>query len=442
MLPEPEAVPLEDLAEDAFLDRAEACARAERELEVEVLRLAYLWAVRHPRERLDATLGEGPGREQPRRFGGEGTPEVLEFSVATLGARLGTSTTGARRLMADALDLHHRFPQLWARVEALEVRASYARYVVRQCRDLTAAQAGRVDARIAAYADGRVSWSRFEAIVQGLIVAADTEAARLREEQASRATFAKRTRGDAHGMATFMVRADAATIHRIDAAVTRVAGQLSSHTDHDSDPDRPESDADERRVEALMLLVCGRDAVDAEGNPVPIDTADLLPQVTLYVHTYAGVDALGVARVEGHGPVTEDWVRRLLGPRARFTIRPVLDLAGQAPVDAYEIPDRHRQAVHLMTPADTFPFANSTSREMEIDHTVPYHAGGVSGVGNYGPMTRLHHRIKTFAGWQVRQPFPGIYLWRDPYGRYCLVDHTGTRLLPRSPVKLDYIPAA
>jgi hypothetical protein len=87
------------------------------------------------------------------------------------------------------------------------------------------------------------------------------------------------------------------------------------------------------------------------------------------VHTYAGPDAEGVAPVEGHGPVTEDWLRRVLGPRARFKVQPVLDLAGQAPVDAYEIPERHRQAVQLMTPADTFPYASCTSRTMQVDHT-------------------------------------------------------------------------
>ena len=119
----------------------------------------------------------------------------------------------------------------------------------------------------------------------------------------------------------------------------------------------------------------------------------------------------------------------------RFKITPVIDLAGQTPVDAWEIPDRHRQAVHLMTPADTFPFSPSTSRTMQIDHTEPYvpkrsrrdHAGGQSRVGNYGPMTTTHHRIKTHGGWQVKQPFPGIYLWRDPHGAFYLVDHTGTR---------------
>ncbi|TWG92932.1 hypothetical protein L615_006700000010, partial [Nocardioides sp. J9] len=46
---------------------------------------------------------------------------------------------------------------------------------------------------------------------------------------------------------------------------------------------------------------------------------------------------------------------------------------------------------------------------------------------NLAPLTRTHHRIKTHAGWQARQPFPGITIWRDPHGAHYLVDPTGTR---------------
>ncbi|QWZ08338.1 hypothetical protein KRR39_00085 [Nocardioides panacis] len=47
-------------------------------------------------------------------------------------------------------------------------------------------------------------------------------------------------------------------------------------------------------------------------------------------------------------------------------------------------------------------------------------------IGNLGPLTRTHHRIKTHGHWTLRQPFPGIYLWRDPHGLLYLQDHTGT----------------
>ena len=32
----------------------------------------------------------------------------------------------------------------------------------------------------------------------------------------------------------------------------------------------------------------------------------------------------------------------------------------------------------------------------------------------------------------MKQPFPGIYVWRDPYGATYLVDHSGTRRLPQT----------
>jgi hypothetical protein len=188
----------------------------------------------------------------------------------------------------------------------------------------------------------------------------------------------------------------------------------------------PEADDDTRRVHAVLLMA-------NPGATPQTPVADLLPTVQLYLHSYVGVDAEPIARLEGHGPVTEAWITRVLGPRCRFKVQPVLDLAGQAPVDAYEIPDRHRQAVHLMTPADTFPHSSNLSRTKQVDHTVPFGEGGPSGIGNYGPLTTLHHRIKTHAGWQVKQPFPGIYVWRDPHGGFTLVDHTGTRRLPGQP---------
>ena len=410
---------LVDLPEGEFLDELAEVGSRRRQAEVAELRMAYAWALRHPKERLDAVDSAKAGREQARQLGGEGSPSVGEFAAATFAARLGVSPSAGRAMIADALDLVHRCPQLWARVEALEVRASYARHVVKVCRELTREQARYVDGRVAESADGRISWARFEALVQATVVASDLEAAREAEERASKATFVRRTRGDRHGMATLVVRADVATIEAVEQSIAGLAGRLG---------DAAGATLDERRVSALLLLARGH-GDDAARD---IDVRDLLPRVTLFVHTYTGADAPGIARVEGHGAVTEQWLARVLGPRARFTVRPVLDIEGQAPIDAYEIPDRHRRAVRLMTPADVFPYANCTSDAMQLDHTVAWGDGGPSAIGNYGPMTVWHHRIKTHGGWQVRQPFPGLYLWRDPFGQAYLVDHTGTRTLPRA----------
>jgi hypothetical protein len=53
-------------------------------------------------------------------------------------------------------------------------------------------------------------------------------------------------------------------------------------------------------------------------------------------------------------------------------------------------------------------------------------------------MTERHHRIKTHTAWRVEQPYPGVYVWRDPYGVHYLVDHTGTRRLPDTVVQPEH----
>lgn len=116
-------------------------------------------------------------------------------------------------------------------------------------------------------------------------------------------------------------------------------------------------------------------------------------------------------------------------PHQRLRVSPVIDLAGQEPVDSYEIPARHRQAVRLRTPADCFPYAANLAPG-DLDHTVAYRHDGTPGqsrMDNYSPLGRFHHRVKTHGRWQVQQPFDGIYVWRDPHGATYVVDHTGTR---------------
>ncbi len=448
---------LAEMSEDEVLDAATTCAETVRLAEVDLLRVAYQWAVLHDPARLDPAESARPGRERARRYGGAGVAEVSEFAAAELGARIGRTTHAAAALIADAQDLHHRHPELWARVQAGEVRSSYARHVCAQTRSLSPAEAGYVDAEVAESADGRIPWTRFEALVAGKVVAAAPAVARAKEEKARRARFAKRIGRTEHGMASFLVRADLATIEALDAAVTAAAAGLEETYPDDPDPETLEPgetamSVDDRRVLGLLELT-------QPGSGPGVDLGAVLPQVTLFVHldgrTERETDEHGrplerIARVEGHGPVTASWLREVLGPHARFTVRPVIDLAGQVPVDAYEIPQRHRRAVRLMTPADIFPFSSCTSPGMQIDHTVPHDGGGPQGglksggqrsggrseVGNYGPMTTLHHRIKTHAQWQVHQPFPGIYVWRDPHGAFYLVDHTGTRRVTRGDLDL------
>ena len=171
-----DVVALEGMSGSELLDHAGDLATIRNRCEVEILRVAVQHALLHNPDTLDPAEAGRPGRERAKRCGGEGAPEVGEFAAAELGARLGSSTISAWWLMADGLDLVYRLPKLWARVEAGEVRVHLARLVARKTRDLTEEQAAEVDARIADYADGRLTWTRFQARLDGLVAAADPKA--------------------------------------------------------------------------------------------------------------------------------------------------------------------------------------------------------------------------------------------------------------------------
>jgi hypothetical protein len=169
----------------------------------------------------------------------------------------------------------------------------------------------------------------------------------------------------------------------------------------------------------------------AEGNthrspqilPPPFHPDRARPLAIIYVHLSeeALTAGRGLARVEQVGPVLLSRLQALLGDHCSISLKPVIDLpTGHTPVDSYEIPARLREQLQLRNPADVFPYAAAVSRRIDLDHTIPYLSpdkGGPPGqtkIGNLGPHTRYHHRVKTHGGWQVRQPEPGTWLWRSP----------------------------
>ncbi|MEJ7741479.1 MAG: HNH endonuclease signature motif containing protein [Nocardioidaceae bacterium] len=296
-----------------------------------------------------------------------------------------------------------------------------------------------------------------EAIIEASCIAADPENAQATAESAASSQGVWIGQSNDHGIKDIHIRTEAPNAIWFDASVDRIADNLRLLGD--------ETTRDIRRARAVGViaqpqrtldLYAQAAATDALSSSVSNDTSsgndtvstsrriDPRPPATLYVHLAA--DALssdadgtagGAARLEEVGAVTLGQVQSWLGG-CSVTVKPVIDLAGQAPVDGYEVPDRLREAVHLRSPVDIFPYANSSSRNQDVDHTDPYvdpDEGGPPGqtrLSNLGPMTRFHHRIKTHGRWRVRQPFPGIFIWRSPRGRYYLVDHTGTQRIHKT----------
>jgi hypothetical protein len=167
------------------------------------------------------------------------------------------------------------------------------------------------------------------------------------------------------GLTDIHIRTDAASAIEFNDAVDQVAAGLAELGDTDG--------RTVRRAKAVGILAHPQQALDIFSRMEGSGSARTRQAATLYLHTTidAWQSGCGVVRAEGIGPITVGQAQRWLQHR-QVTVRAVLDPDSVAPVDAYELPDRMREAVRVLMPADTFPFASSTGRRLDIDHTVPY----------------------------------------------------------------------
>ena len=116
--------------------------------ETQVLVLACAWADLHE---ADPSRPYAPLVERACAWGGEGTPEVSEFCAAEFGTLQGVGIMSGRAMIADALDLRHRLPRLWAGVQAGGVRAWQARKIAQATRSLSWEACRDVDLAISGY---------------------------------------------------------------------------------------------------------------------------------------------------------------------------------------------------------------------------------------------------------------------------------------------------
>lgn len=430
-----------------------------RRAECRVLELACAWADVHSRDTDDYS----PLVERTRCLGGDGTPALEEFCVAELGALQGTSTMAAELLLADALDLRHRLPRLWVQVQAGQVRAWQARKVAELTRPLSWAACAELDAQLSGKI-GLLPWGRFSRVLAAAVVDADPALAAERQRRARQLRDVWATESQ-DGLKTIIARAASGDTAWFLATINRIADVLAAQGDPDPVGTRRSKAMGilAQPAEALRLLAnhsgdptnhdeeSADDDGAAEGEQqhlslrvAPPTTAQVRagrPRVVLHYHLSDAAirRGTGLVRPEHGDPLTLDQLKEwLTDTGCAITVRPVIDPADTAAVDAYEIPQWIRDAVRLRNLADVFPYGSCTTATMDLDHTVPWRpvsGGGPPGQtrpGNLGPYTRGHHRLLTHGRWQRRQPEPGTFLYRTPTGHHYLVTNHGTQPLGTS----------
>lgn len=461
---------IDSLDAASTLAALEAAVDVRRDAEVRELELACHWADQHA-----ADPRKGP---QGRRIwdvadrlvpvGGEGTPWVQDLCIAELAVAWQVHTLSARKKLADALDLRHRLPHIWAQVLAREVTVWVACRIATLTRRLDPAGAALVDTALAPFVAGE-SPARLIELCQAKVIEADPEADRARREAERRRRYVALGRTDENGLRHLIARVEAGDAVWIDAMVDRIADILISRGDTDPKPVVRSRALGwlARPAEALQLLLQAQHTAPDQPDPnqpdpdqpsgplshdglgehttgrlldllTSTDLARARPRTRIFIHLNEA--ALGgsldtVARVEGIGPIPTSQIRDWLTD-ARVTSTQVIDLRETTSAAGYHHPERLKHQVLLTNPGDVFPHATTTHGTHgthDLDHVQAYDPHGPpdqTSTDNTAPLGRYHHRVKTHArGWRLRQLGPGVYLWTTPHGLHRLVDHRGTRVI-------------
>jgi Domain of unknown function (DUF222) len=83
----------------------------------------------------------------------------------------------------------------------------------------------------------------------------------------------------------------------------------------------------------------------------------------------------------------------------------------------YRPPSSLQHLIRVRQQMCAFPGCGRPARRCDLDHTVPYEAGGRTCECNLAPLCRRHHQCKQTHGWTLEQPRPGIMIWTTPSGR-------------------------
>ena len=431
------AIEVEYLDPAGVLARITDAERRDREVQLEKLRLAYQWCLQHPATASTGTATWGdaglPGLgDCDASLGGDGSPGVAPFVAEELGAAMGVSTQAAMSLMADALDLRHRLPRLWALVADLAVAPWKTRRVAADTRSLPFEGARWVDEQLAARVDGfglptierlvALAAARFAPEEQ-----ADTEEAHRVQHHV---TLTHPRPGDFAGTSWLEAAGDTQDLTAFYALVCEEAQRLGRLGDTD--------DYETRKAKALGLIAGRQDHLDLTGATGDAETPRRPVRTNLYVHVSLAdlathnVGSPVVGEVERLGPATLDLIRAWLAD-ATARILPVLDLNRTDAAVQHDPPPRMRELVILRDRHCVFPRCGRDARQTDLDHIVPYlppDEGGPPGQTNpqnLAPLCRRHHRAKTFTGWDYHRTRDGSYEWTSPHGHTWTVGPDGTR---------------
>jgi hypothetical protein len=250
----------------------------------------------------------------------------------------------------------------------------------------------------------------------------DAAGEQARREQARRHQDV-RVWAEDDGLACLQARLPLADAARVHAALNARARRVPYDPDHTMGM---------RRAAALVDAVCGTT------DPATV----VAVQVTVDLATLAGLaDTPGLVQMPAGTPepATAQAVRELLAdPRVPVTFRRLITdpVTGQV-LDrgrtCYRVPDALRDFLIARDVTCRFPGCTRRAEACDIDHLVPWSAGGRTDRDNLIPLCRRHHIIKTFGPWRILEHrADGAVIWQAPDGQH-ITDQPWRANLPPPP---------
>src|SRR4051794_16879298 len=375
--------------------RARATANAaEAEVLLHAVEWAHLHQVADPDEASTVLVEHGHDTGIP--IAGDGAPLVSEFAVAEFASALGLSAGAGRNLVGQALELAHRLPKLWARVQAGSLAPWRARRVAEQTLSLSMEAAAYVDQMLAPFAH-RTGPAQTQRLVEEAIARHMPEYAAKQRDRANEQRYFSIDHDQVSFAGTSRVHGelDLADALDLEDAVRAGAEQLKALGNDES--------LDVRRSHAVGMLARGQRALDLEPGVVSTDRSQARCSTTedqarcsttedqarwsttgrdivLYVHLCEDAIRTGdpdapVQVENGAGDLltarqVAEWCGR--PDTAHVTVKPVIDLNAPLRSAAYAPSPRLAEHVRLRDRTCVFPWCQRPARSCDLDHVTPH----------------------------------------------------------------------
>ncbi|OCB40382.1 hypothetical protein A5676_11590 [Mycobacterium malmoense] len=285
--------------------------------------------------------------------------------------------------------------------------------------DVLAAVDGQLAATVARWP--ALTPARLAARVDRIVAHADADAVRRRRDRATGREVWIGDMGD--GLARIegvLVSPDA---HALDNRLNALAATVCAH-----DPRTRE----QRRADALGALAagaerlgcrCGRTDCAAGKRPAagPVVIHVIAEQATLDT----GAGTAGELRADGLIP--PELIRELAASAKHL---PLVHPGDALPEPGYVPSQALADFVRCRDLTCRWPGCDCPALACDIDHTIPYGAGGPTHASNLKCLCRTHHLVKTFWGWTEKQLADGTLILTSPAGQTYVTTPGSALLFP------------